>query len=330
MKVLCIGSSNYEITCPINGEIKETDYINVSEKYECGGGSAGNVAYLLGKWGLETYIASLVGSDDFAQKIKKEYEAIGVKTDFIETAFDKGTSQTIILLNKTNKNNIVLNLSNNAILKKYSFGIDCDMVITDGVDYNASLAAFDKYPNALSILTINDVNNVNLEIGKFVKYIIFNKRSAEKISNIKINYEDSATLVNLFNVLKQKYNNSEIIVTLGERGCIYAINGQVKVMPPIRCETIDTFGAGNIFVGAFAYAMIRNFGYEKSIAYATIAASLSTTKITSRLSIPSLIEVSNYYDSKFGVENNPNKVNENIVNLNVQESGNTNDNQENV
>lgn len=306
MKVLCVGNSNIEITCPIDGQFNEGTYLKATEKYECGGGNAGNIAYLFGKWGVETYIGSLVGADDFASKIKKEYETIGVKTDFIETAYDKGTSQKIILVNKINKNNTIIDLHNNAFLKKYAFNVEPDLIISDGSDLGGSLAAFDRYPKSTTFLSVTNPTKEAIELCKYVKYIIFNKSSAEMLTNSKIDYNDSSTLVNIYNALKQRFVKSEIIITLGERGCIYSINAQVKIMPPVRVEVVDTNGAGSVFVGGFAYAMGRNFGLEKSIAYATIASSLSTTKYTSRLSIPSLIEVSNYYDSKFGSNNNPN------------------------
>jgi len=320
MKALCIGSSNIEITCPINEPILEDMNLDIVEKYECGGGVAGNIAYLFGKWGVETYIASLLGADDFAQKIKKEYETIGVKIDFVETTYDKGTSQLIVLLNKTNKNKTLINIANNSFLKKYTFNIEPDIIISDGTDYNASLAAFDKNPNSLSFLSLTKPTNEALEIAKYVKYIILNKKTAEIIANSTIDYNESGTIVNIYNFLKQRFGNAEIIITLGERGCVYSINGQVKIMPPVRVEVVDTNGAGSVFVGGFAYAMGRNFGLEKAIAYATIAASLSTTKITSRLSIPSLVEVSNYYDNKFGAQNNPNVQNK------QEDSGQTNGN----
>lgn len=306
MKVLSIGSSNIEITCPLDSGIVENTNIKLNEKYECGGGNAGNIAYLFGKWGVETYIASMVGADDLASKIKKEYETIGVRTDFIETSYDKGTSQSIVILNKSNKSKTVLDIPNNSFLKKYAFNIEPDIIISDGNDHGASLAAFDRYPKTTSFLAITNATNEVLELGKYVHYIILNKTSAEAITNIKVNYDDSNTLVSIYNHLKQRFSKPEIIVTLGERGCVYSINGQVKIMPALKVDAVDTNGAGSVFVGAFAYAMGRNFGLEKSIAYAVIASSLSTTKMTGRMSIPTLTEVSNYYDSKFGTQNNPN------------------------
>ena len=309
MKTLCIGSSLLEITCAVPGVIEENQTVRLENKIECGGGHAGNVAYLLGKWGVESYIASMMGADDTASRIKKEYEAIGVHTDFIETSYDKPTSQAIVIVNTTNKNKTTLEIANNSYLKKYSFTVEPDIIIADGNDFNATVAAFDRYPKATSYLMVSRSNNEVLELCKYVGNIIFNLEMAEVFSGGKIDFNNPGTIVNVYNKLKQKFSKSEIVITLGERGCVYSINGQVKIMPPVVVKIEDTNGAGDTFAGAYIYGMGRGFGLEKSIAYANIAASLSTTKMTSRLSIPSLTEVSSYYDTKFGPQNNPNNTN---------------------
>ena len=303
MKTLSIGSSLLEITCAIPGVIQENQTIRLDNKIECGGGHAGNVAYLLGKWGVESYIASMMGADDTANKIKKEYEAIGVRTDFIETSYDKPTSQSIVIVNTTNKNKTI--------------------IIADGNDLNATIAAFDRYPKAVSYLMVTRSNNEVLELCKYVGNIIFNKEMAEIFAQAKIDFNNSGTIVNVYNILKQKFSKAEIVITLGERGCVYSLNGQVKIMPPVVVQIEDTNGAGDVFAGAYIYGMGRNFGLEKSIAYANIAASLSTTKMTSRMSIPALTEVSNYYDSKFGPQNNPNNMNQ-MNNQNMPNNVNVN------
>ncbi len=325
MKVLSIGSSLLETTCPVNELITENKTMHLSERHECGGGHAGNIAYLMAKWGVESYIASMLGADDAASKIKKDFETIGVKTEYIETSYDKPTDKSLVLVNTTSKNKTVFELSSNATLKKYSFGMEPDLIISDGKDLNATVAAFDKYPKALSFLIATRVNNEVLELGKYAKYIVFNKGTAEGFTNMQIDYNNSATLVNIYNKLKQKFIKAEIVVTLGERGSLYALNAQVKILPPIRVGIVDTNGAGDAFGGAFAYSIGRGFDLEKAVTYATIAASLSTTKLTSRLSIPSLTEVSNYYESKFGKKeqaqtSNQNNQPANQVNMNTAET----------
>ena len=324
MKILCIGESLLEITCQINNLVSEDTKLRLDEKIETGGGHAGNVAYLLGKWGVDTYIASMVGSDDYAEKIKKEYESIGVKTDYIETSYDKGTSITLSLINKTTKNNTVFVLSNNTPLKKYSFVIEPNIIVSDGNDFNATMAAIDKNSKAISLLLATKNNNEVAELCRYVNYIIFNKSTAEEFTNIKIDFNDTSSIVNNYNKLKQKFSKAEIILTLGEKGCVYALNGQVKIMPPLHVAIEDTYGAGDTFAGAFIYAIGRNFDMEKAITFGTIAASLSTSKLTSRLSIPSLTEVSSYYENKFGTPkvNNPENNQTNNTNMNTGNNDN--------
>lgn len=308
MKILCIGESLLEITCPVNELINEgTDY-RLEEKIETGGGHAGNIAYLLGKWGIETYIASMLGADDFAEKIKKEYENIGVKTDYIETSYDRGTALTLSIINKTTKNNTTFNLSNNAPLKKYSFVIEPDFIVSDGNDFNATMSAIDKYSKATSVLIVTKNNNEIVELCRYAKYIILNKKTAEEISGIKIDYNDSSTLVNIYNKFKQKFNK-EIILTLNEKGVVYANDGQIKIMPPLNVQIEDTNGVDDTFAGAFIYALSRNFELEKAITYGVIAGSLNASKATSRLAIPSLTEVASYYDNKFGTPMSNNQQN---------------------
>ena len=314
MRVLCIGESLLEISCPVNTQIVEGNNLFITDKQENGGGHAGNVAYLLGKWGIETYIASMMGADDIANKIKKEYESIGVKTDYIETRFDRSTSINVVLINQTTKVNTIIEVNNNSKLKKYSFLIEPDIIFSDGNDFNASVSATDKFPNTTSILKVSRFTNEIIELCRYYKYLIFNKSSAEDFTGMKMDFKNTSTLVNLYNKIKQKYSDSEIVITLGEKGCVYSDGSQIKVMPPVNVNVLDNNGAGDIFAGAFVYGIGRNFEYEKTITYATIAASLSAARFSSRQSIPALSEVSGYYEGK---NSNASAQNANTVNMNT-------------
>ena len=88
MKILCIGHSSWDMTVPVDDYPIENTKYRFSEKYSAGGGPASNAAYLLGKWGIETVIATTIGSDDFGTKIKKEFQDIKVNTEYIETNYE--------------------------------------------------------------------------------------------------------------------------------------------------------------------------------------------------------------------------------------------------
>ena len=78
MKVLCIGHAAYDITIPFDGYPEENTKNRVTTRIECGGGPASNAAYLLGKWGVETYFSGVIGNDKYGRIIKREFESVNV------------------------------------------------------------------------------------------------------------------------------------------------------------------------------------------------------------------------------------------------------------
>ena len=64
---------------------------------------------------------------------------------------------------------------------------------------------------------------------------------AEEFANVKINFNDSGTIVNVYSKLKQKFPKAEIVVTIGEHGSIYSINSQIKIMPALKINLVIFF-----------------------------------------------------------------------------------------
>ena len=120
---------------------------------------------------------------------------------------------------------------------------------------------------------------------------------------MKFDFNNPNSLVAIYNKLQDKYPNSIIVITLEEKGCLYQVGNEIKIMPGLNVQAVDTTGAGDIFHGAFTYGIANNFDMEKVITLANIAAGLSVQKIGSRLSIPNLSEVLDYYTKKTGMVN---------------------------
>ena len=300
MKALVIGHSSYDISCPVDEYPVENTKYRLDNCVMCGGGPAGNAAYLLGKWGVETYYAGVVGSDDFGTKIKKEFQSVGVITEFLEVNYEKPTSLSFIMINKKTGSRTLFNVANGRpSLKKYDFAMDPDVILIDGHEYSASMAALNKFPNAISIIDAGRITPELKELCKYCKYIVCSKGFAETMTKIKIDYANPNSLMQVYTALKNSYSKAEIVVTLEDKGALYAVNNEVKIMPGLKVTPVDTTGAGDIFHGAFTYAVSKGFDIEKCVRYANITAGLSVQKIGARLSIPTYTEVSNYYNEKF-------------------------------
>lgn len=301
MKVLCIGHSSWDITVPVDDYPAENVKYRFNEKYAAGGGPAGNAAYLLGKWGVDTVIATSIGSDDYGTKIKKEFQSVNVNTDYVETSYEKDTSFSFILVNKKNGSRTVFNVTSEHLpLKKLTYEFTPDIILTDGHDYATSQNAISKYPHAISVIDAGRPVQEVIELCKYIKYIVCSKEFAETVTGLKMDFNNPQTLVNVYTKLQNKYPNSNIVITLESHGALYQVNNQIKIMPGLKCNVVDTTGAGDAFHGAFVYGLANNFDMEKVITLANIAAGLSVQKMGSRLAIPALSDVLDYYTKKMG------------------------------
>lgn len=306
MKILCIGHSSWDMTVPVDDYPVENTKYRFSEKYSAGGGPASNAAYLLGKWGIETVIATTIGSDDFGTKIKKEFQDIKVNTEYIETNYEKETSFSFILINKKNGSRTVFNVATeHPALKKLNYDFTPDIIFTDGHDYGATQNAISKYQNAISVIDAGRITPELLELCKYIKYIVCSKGFAETVTGMKFDFNNPQSLVNIYTKLQNKYPNSNLTITLEEHGCLYTSGNEIKIMPGLKLTPVDTTGAGDIFHGAFTYGLANGFDMDKIVTFANIAAGLSVTKMGSRLTIPSLSEVMDYYNARFNVSGLP-------------------------
>lgn len=325
MKVLCIGESTYDISVNTNYFPLENSFNIFNERVETAGGMIPNIAYFLGKSNIEVYNASMVGNDDYGSFIKKELEVAHVKTDFIETSYQDKTNINFNIYNNTNKTNTIYSLNNKLSLKKYSFNINPNILIIDGTEYSASLSALERFKEVNSILVIKDVTNENMDLAKYSKVIIINNIAAEKVTNLNINYNDSNTIVNLYNSLRNIYPNSEIILNISMYGVVYTINDEIKIIPAINSiERLDLNCEMESFVAGYVYGIANNIDKENSLIYGLITSSLTTNKIGLRNSLPKIEDVINYYNQKFNINQNMN----NQVNVEMKEVPN-NDNVQN-
>ena len=72
---------------------------------------------------------------------------------------------------------------------------------------------------------------------------------------------------------------SRLLVTLGSRGAaVVSVDGSVARVPAVPVNAIDTTGAGDAFVGAFAYGLAAGYAEETAVRLAIACASDSVTK----------------------------------------------------
>ena len=296
MKIMCIGQSAYDITLPLDHYPVENKKVRVENKVECGGGSASNCAFLLAKWGLDSYFAGVIGNDHYGSVIKKEYETIGVNTKYLQVSDEYPTTSSYIIANTSIGSRTILTSKNSNIhMEKSDVEDNFDFILLDGYEREFAEEVIRKNPNAIKILDAGSMKEATVELAKVVDYVVCSHDFAEDVSKVKIDYDDIDTIIKAYKKLKEEFKGN-IIITLESYGCFTCIDGMYKIIPSIKVEAVDSTGAGDIFHGAFVYSLAKGFDLRKALLFSNITGALSVKTIGSRLSIPELESVIEKYN----------------------------------
>lgn len=295
MKVLCIGHAAYDITTPVDTFPKENTKTRVPERIECGGGPAGNAAYLLGKWGVSTYFAGVVGDDLYGHRIIEEYQRVGVNTDYLQVSKDEVTASSFIVANRENGSRTILTYRPSEMkMTDVDIEIEPDIILIDGQEPEFSKKIIEKYPNAVSIIDAGRTKRAIRELCRMVNYVVCSKDFAEGISGIKI-YENESLEHAILKLENEFHTN--IIVTLEATGCAYRNDeGKIEIVPSIKVRAIDSTGAGDIFHGAFTYGIAQNWPMEKILRFSNLTGAMSVTRVGGRNSIFELDDMIEIYN----------------------------------
>lgn len=289
VEVLCIGHASYDISLFLESFPEENIKSETTEYLEGGGGPAANAAYLLTKWGISCGFAGLIGEDRYGINVIEEFKSAGTDISCLEVRENYSTPLSIIMVNKSNGSRTIINrksqLSNMNVNIKALGKLQPKVLLFDGHELNASLEAMKIYPDAQTILDAGSLRDSTRILAQTVDYLVASERFAASFSEVKS--LDVDNYKKCFNNLAQ-LNESNVVITLGEKGLLYSSKGDVHHMSAFKADVLDTTGAGDVFHGTFVYGVLKGMEYEKTLELASIAAAMSVQVRGARNSIPDL------------------------------------------
>jgi sugar/nucleoside kinase (ribokinase family) len=291
--VLCIGHASFDLTICVDSFPIENSKYETQELLEGGGGPAANAAYLLAAWGARCAFAGVIGDDAYGRRIREEFHAVGADVSFLESRPNHATPVSILLVNKQNGSRTIvtrkataspLRLEESA-LKPFAPKV----LLFDGHELPASLAALRAFPDAISILDAGSWREGTSSLAGAVDYLAASDSFALQAAGLSDLRDDGARRA-CVRRLRDCYQTA-VIVTLGEHGLIADDGGGFFYLPAHPAAAVDTTAAGDVFHGAFAYCVERSLPFLDCVRFASTAASLSVRVAGGRSSIPSLKRV---------------------------------------
>ena len=293
MNIICVGHATYDITLPFKKYPLENTKIRTNVMSECGGGPASNAAYLLSKWGVNTYFVGMVGNDYYGNRIKEEFNKVGTNLNYFYVSDNCQTTVSYILVNlKTGSRTVLSYVNDDQPKLDIDVAVKPDIILIDGHEPLVSFDLIKNNPNSISIIDAGRDSKEVIELCKLVDYVVCSKSFAESVTGYTCN---KTTMKKIFNVMEKMFKG-KIIVTLERKGCAYKEENEIVIVPSIDVKTIDSTGAGDIFHGAFAYGIAKKWKLYNVLKFANIVGAMSTTKLGGRNSIFSLKEIKKVLD----------------------------------
>lgn len=296
MRVICIGQAAYDITLPVNEFPEENEKYQFKGKTQCGGGSALICAYLLAKWGVDTYYMGVVGNDYYGDKIKQSLDEIGVNTKYLQRNNKAETTCSYIITNLSKGTRTILtqrddNMTMEDVIPEEEF----DVILLDGYEEEAALQVIKKNPKAIKIIDAGSLNESRIRLSKLVDYVVCSKDFAEDYTKMSIDYSAIETVIPVYKKLQESFKG-KIVITLENKGC-FTYNNGYKLIPTLKMKEVDTTGAGDIFHGAFTYCIANKFDLLKTLKISNITGAISVLYLGAQNSVPKKETVMDFYDS---------------------------------
>ena len=255
------------------------------------GGKGANQAVMAAHCGAEVHFIGKLGEDVFGGSILDNFMKVGINTDYVERSktptgiahiWVDGDGENRIIIIPGANHEIEIEKAVDAInsIKDLSIVVaQCE--IKQEVTLNAFRAA--KARGCTTILNPAPYQEISPELLELCDWIIPNETEFREL------FGQLPTSDEILKIFRPGKNS---IVTLGSQGAVYiSADSQLTKVSAPKVTAIDTTGAGDAFVGAFAYSLASGSDPVSAMTLGIKVASISVTRKGAQSSYPDQAEI---------------------------------------
>jgi ribokinase len=279
-----VGSSNVDVVTyvermPVWGETIAAPRFEMNF-----GGKGANQAAAAAKLGAEVVMVSKVGCDALGDNVLANFRALGVDTGHVGRVENQSTGTATILVNAAGENFILIVKGANGDLTPADVEAAhddlaaCDLILLQLEIPIETVYAALEFGRRRGVKTLLNpapaVATLDRDKVRLASFVAPNETELAILTGLPVGEDEVETAAR--RLLADGVETA--IVTLGARGALVASPEGVRRVPPVRVEAVDTTGAGDAFVGAFARYFAAGIGLDAALDRATRYAADSVTK----------------------------------------------------
>jgi ribokinase len=290
-RITVLGSLNMDLVTVTEKMPQQGETITGQAFSTFPGGKGANQAVAAARLGAEVNMLGKVGNDLFGKKLKEILTQENVNVDFVDVTTNKETGTASIIISDDNNRIIVVPGANNDVTPEWvSFHEEqirkSDILLLqleiplESVKIAAQIAKKYKIP---VILNPAPYQKLPTNLLNHVTYLTPNEHEYKQLLKEATKEE--------FDLIRTKS-----IITKGDEGVEFLLNNEKILINAQKVDVIDTTGAGDTFNGALAVELSKKQEIKNAVLFASIAGSLSVTKMGAQSGMPSLNDVKEFYE----------------------------------
>lgn len=292
--ILVVGSINVDMVIyaermPKLGETMTGRDFSINE-----GGKGANQAVAAAKLGGSVQMLGCVGTDVYGNMMAEQFRRSGVGTDGLTVC--EGSTGVASITVCGGDNFIILDEGANAKLDRSVIDAHlellqwADIVILqfeipmETVLHTAKRA---KGFGKMTIVNPAPMKAFPKELLEYTDLFVPNETETQLLLGREIRdggWEDAIRAV-------QAMGCREVLITLGSKGCIYSVGGEIHTHGIVESSVVDTTAAGDSFIGGIVAALAEGKPMREAVRFATYASSITVSRPGAGKSIPSRQEV---------------------------------------
>jgi ribokinase len=272
--VLCAGHVNWDVTLRVDRLPDRDGEARIDERVQSPGGSAANVATVLGGLDAAPLLLGSVGTDEHAAMVRRELRARGVETRLVEC--DGETTVKYLVVDADGE---VFVLGNEGVNEGFGPGdLPAERLVgTDHLHLTGQSAAT---AGQLAREAASAGVTVSFDPGRRLTDRDYDEALAHT-DVLFCNDREAGTAVSERTV----ESIPTVVVKHGSGGAEALTDDRTVSHPGFAVDPVDSTGAGDAFAGGFLAARLRDEPLDRALAVGNACGALATREMGARLTV---------------------------------------------
>lgn len=296
MKIFNLGSLNVDYAYHLPHFVRPGETLSSTELNIFPGGKGLNQSIALSRAGVPVIHGGLIGAD--GKMLVDTLNAAGADTHCIQQ-LDISSGHAIIQVDDEGQNCIILYAgANHCFDRSYILSVlenaeENDIILLQN-ETNALSDIFEiAHDKKMQIAFNPSPYNASIKDlpSHYVTWWLCNEIEGAGLTGRQEPFE-------IIETLSSMYPDSNILLTIGEKGALYKYKDALIHQPIYKVKAIDTTAAGDTFTGFFLGSLINGKSPEEALKTAAAASSIAVSRAGASSSIPSIEEVKHFLETK--------------------------------